>query len=105
MIWDIGANRMHAELETGQYYQIARVSQVKDKRKDNRHYRLKLPNGEYITHKAFFPLFQIANSDYAKSFPNVPMRPLLKYNEHVWDFEMTDGLEKAQLTRGMNLPR
>ena len=103
MIWAIGANRMHAELETGQYYQIARVSQVRDKRKDSRHYRLKLPNGERITHKAFFPLLQIANSDYAKSFPRTPFRPLSKYNEHAWCFDMTDGEEKAQLTRGNHI--
>ena len=51
--------KAHLTVETGQHYQIARISQVKDKRKDNRHYRLKLPNGAYITHKAFFPLLQI----------------------------------------------
>ena len=103
MIWGIGSHKMHSETITGECYRIVRVSEVRDKRKDCRHYRLGLPSGETINHKAFFPLLQIAYSDYLKSFPDTPMRPLSKHDEYAWSFDMTRGEEKAQLARGNHI--
>ena len=105
MIWSIGSHGMRAQLQGKEQhiYRITRISEVRNKQSDCRHYKLRLPNSESITHKAFFTLLQIANSDYLKSFPNTPMRPLSKYDEHAWSFDMTKGKEKAQLSRGNHI--